>query len=131
MTKIAKQDRHFWVEAKKRIGVPRHFGRAMLGFSHFGDDDIIVDFGRNKTQKVNGIYQIRTRYGRRVQTIEEYRTGGVSHTEQQQINRGKFRAAVAAWQDLTTEEKGIYNNRSKTMPFFGYHLYLKEYMRSH
>lgn len=131
MTKIAKQDRHFFLEAKKRIGVPRHYGRAILGFSHFGDDDIKIELASGKTQIVSGIYQVRTRYGRRVQTIEAYRTGGNSHTEAQQSNRLKFAAAVAAWQDLTTEDKQVYNIRSQRLHLFGYSLFLREYMKSH
>ena len=42
----------------------------------------------------------------------------------------KMRAGVAAWKNLTTPEKEVYNIRAKGKRLTGYNLFIKEYMLS-
>ena len=128
MTKIKKQDLHFFSEAHKRIGTPRHYGRGQYGLTRYGDDDVVIPLASGGVQVMSGIYQVRTRYGRRVQTLEAYRTGGASRTPAQQARREKFRSAVAAWQSLPNSNREDYYVRAARKKISGYNLFVREYM---
>lgn len=45
-------------------------------------------------------------------------------------NWNKFKAAVAAWQALTPEQKAVYNERAKYLPKTGNNIFISEYMLS-
>jgi len=51
-------------------------------------------------------------------------------TEIQQANRAKLRNAVLAWQDLTNEQKSVYNELAQGKYISGYSMYIHEYMLS-
>lgn len=74
-------------------------------------------------------------------TLNFYRVNGKTHvrrkvaagnprTAAQQKNRTAFHRAVRAWQELTTDEKDLWNTRAQVQHRRGYHLYISEYMRS-
>jgi hypothetical protein len=42
-----------------------------------------------------------------------------------------FASAVLAWQGLTLDEKKEYNRRASGKHYFGYNLFLKEYLKTH
>ena len=48
----------------------------------------------------------------------------------QQANRGKFAAAVLAWQNLTQEQKAVYNSRAVGKHMSGYNIFIKQSMLS-
>lgn len=74
-----------------------------------------------------GIYQIRhTLKGPRVIRMKFY-TPTNPQTVPQQANRTKFANAMAAWQSLTEEEKGVYRKRAKKRSMFGWGLFIREY----
>ena len=49
-------------------------------------------------------------------------------TAPQVANRERFTMAVKAWQVLTATEKAIYNQRARRKKFYGYNLFISEYM---
>jgi len=76
----------------------------------------------------NGIYQmVRYNYGFVCRRIDFYEYV-ITHTEAQQERREKFADAVAGWQNLTAEQKLLYNKRSIGKHMSGYNLYIKEFM---
>ena len=51
-------------------------------------------------------------------------------TEPQQTNRAKMAAAVLAWQNLTDEQKRVYNERVERLNMSGYNLFIRDYLSS-
>ena len=52
----------------------------------------------------------------------------ITHTDPQNVNRAKYKAGYLAWRALSYSEKQIYNQRAVGRHYFGYHLFMKEYM---
>ena len=52
-------------------------------------------------------------------------------TVTQQNNRARMNAAVAAWQDLTDEQKFAYNHRGNKLSRRGYNLFISEWLQTH
>jgi len=132
----------FSLEPRKILGRHRHYGRSMLGQSHFGDDDIIVKVNVGvpgshphvkeiKEIVFSGIYSLKHLNNKRQFMREEYYIPYNPRTIPQQANRGILRDAVSAWQDLTNEQKLVYNNRAKGKNLSGYNIFIGEYVHSH
>ena len=49
-------------------------------------------------------------------------------TNKQLARRGRFEAAVAAWQELADDDKAKYRKGAEYMRRTGYHLFLSEFM---
>jgi hypothetical protein len=93
--------------------------RGKLGKSSFPDPHAIF-----------GIYQIRhTKKGRKTVKMKFYVPTN-PRTTKQQANRQKFAAAMAAWQNLTNEEKEEYNKRARKISRFGWGLFIRNYYQS-
>lgn len=78
-----------------------------------------------------GIYQVRTRFGRRTQVKEKFYTPTNPQTPAQQANRQKFANGVTAWNNLTDQQKAVYNEKAKRENFYGYNIFMREYLLSH
>ena len=104
-------------ETRGKIGKPYLCGLRNNGDYIYGQD-----------QPKWGIYQIRTRGGKRVHVQCIHYKPTNPQTVPQQANRAKFAAGVLAWQGLTTEQKNVYNEIAKKKRNSGYALYLREYM---
>ena len=103
-----------------KLGAPSAYGTRDYGAHEYGSG-----------AKTIGIYQVRTRFGGRVQVKEKYYVPTNPQTGPQQTNRAKMTAAVIAWQALTPEQKEIYNENAKNKSYSGYNLFLSEYLLSH
>lgn len=78
----------------------------------------------------SGIYQMpKYSYGRVCRRIDFY-DYIITHTPEQQENRSKFSAAVAAWQALTSEQKEVYKEKSSGKNMSGYNYFLGLYMKT-
>jgi hypothetical protein len=89
---------------------------------------------RKKTAKSGpgfvGIYQtMPTSKGRITKRLKLYSPFN-PRTEAQQANRQKITNAVLAWQNLTDEQKNLYNERAIGKPFTGYNIFIKEHLLS-
>lgn len=114
----------------KRLGRPQLFGWVMFGWSLFGDSN-----------EACGVYQQRRR---RAGNYENWHIADPKpldffqkpawpinpQYENQQIWRGSFADAVAAWQALTAEQKMAYNRAATKMSRCGYHLFISKYLKS-
>ena len=106
-------------QIRKKMGAPSTYGTRGYGAHQYGSG-----------AKFFGIYQIRTRYGRRVQSLEKYYVPTNPQTVPQQANRAKFTSAVTAWQNLTSTQKEVYNKQAKYKSLSGYNLYISLYLLS-
>ena len=110
-------DRLISMTARKRVGLPNRYGWIIYGWAQYGVDDDNA-----------GVYQVRPTKTKRVHVKMRFCWPINRQTEPQQLNRGKFALAVEAWQALSAEQKAVYNQRAVPLHFFGYHLFLREYM---
>jgi len=128
-------------EIKKKYGLPYGYGRTVFGYSVFGDQGDfgyifgygLAEIGVHKYGAIDertGIYQITHIDGKRKNIVFPYYWPKNPRTVAQQANRGKMTNAVAAWQDLTDEQKQNYNRKARGMQMSGYNLYLKNYLLS-
>jgi len=105
------------INARKRIGRQLQYGRGTYGIDLYG-------LGR----WFYGIYQQRRcKTGRKTIKMRFYSPINPK-TPAQLIEQARFRAAVAAWQDLTSEEKLIYNRRAVGLHMTGFNLYMREFV---
>jgi hypothetical protein len=103
----------------QKIGLPNMYGTCFFAWSEYGDDF-----------DVSGIYRVARIGGRKTQQRMEFYSYVITHTAPQNARRAKFSDAVSAWQALASDIKAKYNKRAIGRHFFGYHLFIKEYMRS-
>jgi hypothetical protein len=105
------------IESRQKIGLPNFLGGIICGWSEMGDDN-----------EISGLYRVRHYNGKKHKEKMSFYPYVITHTEQQDVNRSKFKNAVISWQALTSEQKAIYNKRAVGRHMFGYHLFLREYM---
>ena len=122
---------------KKKFGKFCKFGTSQLGFSRFGDEDIVfisneygvLYFGLDIFGDMipfSGIYRTDNVSGYTRYYREPYYITKNPRYEDQQAWRGTFADAISAWQDLTPEQQEVYNKRAKNKNFTGYNLCIKE-----
>ena len=127
---------------KKRFSKFREFGTSQMGFSDYGLEDIYLFFTEygNTTSGVDkyanilllsGIYRTDNVTGKTKIYREPFYITKNPRYGPQQANRQKYANGVSAWKLLTQEQKNAYNKRAIGKRFFGYHLFLKEYLLSH
>lgn len=119
----------FSLEYRGSIGRGTGFGKLRFSKANFGD-----------TRRIAGTYQRRRTSNRRdryhptdnpeypVIAMRSYRPT-YTNTELQAENRAKLAAAVAYWQNLTDEEKSIYNERGSKRQMSGYNVAVSDFMR--
>ena len=108
------------IRIRKRLSRPNQYGESVFGYSRYGHYN-----------KYAGVYQQRNGVSGKINVKEKYYWPANPQTAPQQTNRAKMTAGVLAWQALTDNQKDVYRERAKPMPFFGYHLFLKEYLNTH
>lgn len=87
-------------------------------------------FGDPDPDNIYGIYQMRTRFGHRINVKEKFYVPTNPQTVPQQANRQDFADAVVAWQGLSDSQKQVYNKRARTRHMSGYNLFLRQKMLS-
>lgn len=127
---------------RKRVGQPllygmRNYGKALYGLqeppfckSQYGNR-IYGNFFYNDQYPQWGIFQVAHGRWWRTTYRREFFTPKNPRYVPQQANRQKYADAVLAWQDLSAEQKAVYNERAKYKAYSGYNLCLKEYLLSH
>jgi hypothetical protein len=102
-----------------RIGTSAGLGRAVLGSAQLGD-----------CATMGGIYQRRhSKKGPVLALLRDYAPTN-PRTELQQANRQKMADAMANWNNLTTEQKNVYNLAASKKGLKGYNLFVKQYITS-
>jgi hypothetical protein len=106
-------------EVTKRFGRPSGYGQGVYGISYYG---YFLEHG--------GIYQIRTRFNRRVNVKEKYYWPEQKTEGPQEEARQKFIAGAAAWQALTDEQQAVWRAQAKGRPLTGWNLFIADYMKT-
>ena len=107
-------------QIRKKLGAPSTYGTRGYGAHQYGAG-----------AKFFGIYQIRTRDGKQVQVKRKYYVPTNPQTIPQQANRQKYANALIGWQNLTNDQKEVYNKKAKYKSLSGNNLYISEYLLSH
>lgn len=142
MTIIPKKEKRFYIWLKKRFAHPAYFGQSIFAYSDFGDKPVVHEISSYGSRLYgnrfyadayffSGIYQVRTRYNHKTQVREKYYIPHNPRSVPQQSWRSSFAAAVAAWQNLTSEQKKVYNVKSYGKHKSGYNIFLGEYLKTH
>jgi hypothetical protein len=125
--------------AENKLGGNRCFGQIIPGDSYFGDGPLVFKCKQeaprtpgqplhNDNIEIDGVYQTRHKEsGKSTWRIGWFVTKN-PRTIPQQANRGKFGNAVAAWHELTDEQRAVYNIESKNTRGTGFNLFIKKYM---
>jgi len=101
------------------------YGEGIFGVSEYGGG------GEVSNTDFYGVYQMRKcKEGRVIIRMKFYKKNN-PQTVAQQANRQKFADAELAWQNLTTEQKKVYNDRAVGKPLHGFNIFISEYMLSH
>ncbi len=120
---------------RRRFGRHRCYGRSMFGHSVYGEDEIIFmsedKDGNPKEIQLTGIYRTSNAGGVTKVFRDPYYITRNPRYAPQQSWRGIFADAVLAWQNLTEEDKELYNQRVMNKNLSGYNLFLKQYLLSH
>lgn len=106
------------------LGTGGFYGEAVFGDAVYGNQYYC---GLAETF---GIFKKKNYYGKPYLSWEAFYPYVITHTINQQANRNKFKAAKNAWNVLTDEEKAVYNESAKGKLFYGYNIFIKEYMLS-
>jgi len=130
MSEILGIEKLFSVVPKKRFGRFNQFGTSQFGLSNFGDEDIYLVRPPKNPILLSGIYRAINLSGKTRYFREGYYITKNPRTAPQQANRQKYADGVLAWQNLTNEQKAVYNLRARFKGFSGYNLFLKEYLLS-
>ena len=105
------------VEIRGKIGSPATYGTRVYGAHDYGAGADLF-----------GIWQIRTRFGKRVQVREKFYTPSNPQTGPQQAWRAIFTAGVNAWQLLSEEGKQTWREDAKYKNLTGFNLFMREYL---
>lgn len=120
MVVLAREDNKIGAEIKGKLGAPSAYGTRNYG---------AFDYGAGAEEI--GIYQVRTRFGKRVQVKEKHYIPTNPQTGPQQAWRQVYADSIVAWQTLTDEQKAVYTEKAKGKNMSGYNLFQKEYLLSH
>ena len=127
---ITQQKPLFSLSAKKCVGRYREFGCSMYGATKFGASPVKVSLIDGSELEVSGVYQKRHSAGRSIFVRERFYFPANPNTPAQLQTRQNIRSAVASWQELTDEQKAVYNERAKGLSMSGYNLYIRDYIKS-
>jgi hypothetical protein len=130
MPEIESVEKLLSISPAGRFGKPRCYGRSMFAFSEYGVDEIVCFPDRDVPIEFSGIYRRDNVTGKVRYYREPYYITKNPRTDEQQAWRATFADAVTAWQNLTGEQKSVYNNRAVGKHMSGYNLFLREYLLS-
>jgi len=119
------------LRARGRSFPPCELGLIMPGFYYFGSEPIYLQMPGKEAVLISGIFQKRYNMGRAITALVSYMIPKNPRTEAQQANREKYADGVLAWQNLTTEQKQVYNDAMRGKKMSGYNFFLREYLKSH
>ena len=142
MVVVSPADTFIGQSSQKKIGRGLQFGRKLYGNFEYGETEPVMgigqygvrDYGKTRYAQVIlpfGIYQIRSEPEGQITVKKEFYVPNNPQTETQQAHRQKYGQGVEAWNNLTPEQKAVYNQRAKYKNLSGYNLYLREYLLSH
>lgn len=110
---------------KKKLGSDTgRFGLLHFGVYEYGaENEIGLDF--------HGVYAMCNCVEGKIPVKYRFRkTDEKTITAAYIASQNKLASAVLAWQNLTIEQKSVYNIRAKTKKMYGYNIFIKEFILS-
>jgi len=77
-----------------------------------------------------GTYQLQQCREGKISCRRKFQNTNTDGTPARLVCRSKFADAIVAWQNLTTEQKAVYNKRAIGRHKSGYNLFIKEFMQT-
>lgn len=100
------------------------FGVAAFGYDAYGDSTQVL------RDLCAGIYQQRKCKEGKITIRERFYVPTQTWSQIKEDSQNKFKAAVLAYQGLTTSQRLVYHRRAVGLHLSGYNLFIKEYMLS-
>ncbi len=107
-------------QARQKLGRTSEYGCRRYGAFFYGE-----------VNDLYGIYSIRKGLKGQIIVKKRFYIPSNPRTVPQQANRQIYADGVLAWQNLTEEQKSVYNTNATGLKMSGYNLFLKEYLLSH
>jgi len=120
MAIIAPSETVLGDQVRQKVGRTSEYGCRRYGGFFYGEVDDNY-----------GIYQMRRGVTGQIIVKERFYIPNNPRSVPQQTNRQKYADSVLAWQNLTDEQKSVYNKRVSGRKLSGYNLFQKEYLLSH
>lgn len=130
MSVITPQEKKIFGYIRKRFGKQPFYGQIVFGRSDYGSDLQFFDIGEVSPFQLSGIYQVRTRYNKKVVVRQKYYVPIDPKTASQIVRRSVFASAVSAWKSLSESLKDEYRKKSSCKKRSGYNVFLSEYLKS-
>lgn len=130
MTKVVSTDRFLDFGVRGKFGKALEYGEKIYGQGHYGEEEPKMDTGVGTPINRFGIYQKRFEEGKTIWVREKFYIPSNPQTVPQQNWRTIFANGMAAWGNLTNEQKETYNERAQKYHLHGVNLFLKEWLNS-
>lgn len=115
---------------RKRLGKPNMFGWLIPGWSDYGDDNIfsgVYQQRRSRTWNGAGGFII----GKKPNNFWQCPAWPKNTITTYKINaQNNFKTALLAWQNLTDEEKDVYNKLATKRSKRGYDVFMSKTLKS-
>lgn len=116
---------------QRRFTRPVEFGQLVCGWSQFGDEDYRFGVYQKRVRRGNfWTNSLKIKKGFGYCKMKYYMTANPK-TVSQQANRNKFGDAVRAWQNLTDDQKSVYNKLATRENKSGFNIFIAEWVKSH
>ena len=106
-------------QVRKMYGPNGHLGNNKIGYFALGLENPDA-----------GTYRVDNPGGKQKTIRNKFYMQNKPRTANQNAAVQNFTDGMAAWKDLTDEEKELYNERAKTFRIEGVNLFMREYMLS-
>ena len=107
------------MRASQKFGGKFGYGAGEYGTLHYGEPEEIA-----------GIYRVRHYNGKVYHERMNFFVQKITHTAGQNAQRAKYTVAYTAWRALSESEKVVYNKKAVGRHYYGYHLFMKENLKS-
>jgi hypothetical protein len=107
-------------QPRKKLGSSAEYGCHCYGGFYYG---LVND--------LYGIYRVTKGALHQIIIKSRFSIPHNPKTPAQDAQRLKYAESVTEWQNLTDEQKLVYNNRARGKKLSGYNLFQKEYLLSH
>jgi len=115
---------------RKRLGSPIYCGWAMCGWTQCGEDNERCGVYQQRYRRLDFWTAGYTPKGKKRNFFMKPAWPDNPQYENQQIWRGSFADAVAAWQALTAGQKREYDIIAIRKRRCGYHFFVSQYLKS-
>lgn len=115
---------------KKRLGKPNMFGWIIPGWSEFGDDNIFAGVYQQRRNRVGNGKNKPVQFGSQKNFMQLPAWPPYVLTTRRVTQQEKLKTALLMWQNLTEEEKSVYNKTATRRSKRGFDLFMSKTLKS-